>query len=292
MLDLLPHELLEEVIDILHVEVSSYEFRRYALVSQQFRTMCQRRIFASIDISSGLDPMYSRIHQILRFRNVLSQNPTLGSYVRELRLVYLLTLDTQRRAMKRSTIEPRAINIWEEEYDMLRLLDNVQKLTIGFKHPGEGKHASWSAAALSGLCRELELFAKRNAIETLVIFGIKNVSPSFLQQFRHLRDFTASCSSTAPSLLADGKELAASSLPQPRPCLDRLRLGECDVATFAHSLFLHPKSLFDISQISEVCLDDLQAMHCLLPSFNRLEILNVELRCECSFPVTPRRCSG
>jgi hypothetical protein len=287
MLDRLPHELLEDIIDILQADSYTREFRvhPYALVSRQFRTLCQKRIFASIDLRPGPETpgssSYTGLQQFRRFTSVVSQNPTLGSYVRELQLVYPPSLDNN---------EPNG----EELYGMLRFLDNVLELTLGFVEPARGNISSWKEHASLGLRKELALFAQRNPIAMLVIFGIYNVSPGFLRQFGQLRSFTGFfMKDTTLSSAAQDEDDEEESAPwavasHSRVCLDKLALGQCDTATFEEGFFLHPSSVFDISQITELMLDDQRTLCSLLPFVKRLEVLNMELASQCSFPLMPR----
>ncbi|KAH6905864.1 hypothetical protein BKA70DRAFT_1430285 [Coprinopsis sp. MPI-PUGE-AT-0042] len=113
--------------------------------------------FASVELEptyeSWPSSSYPELRRFHRYRKLLSRNMRLGSYVRELQLTYVVALESTRRSTG------------EEEYDTLRLLDNVRKLTLGFTRFSVGSPVSWLDDAFQRLRKETVSFAQRNPVE-------------------------------------------------------------------------------------------------------------------------------
>ncbi|KAH6905843.1 hypothetical protein BKA70DRAFT_1291227 [Coprinopsis sp. MPI-PUGE-AT-0042] len=277
MLQQLPRELLETIVDILHTH-GEYQFRRYSLVNRELGTLCQQRIFAHINNPSEFckakdPPLNSRLDPFKRLRQILFQNPRLRPYVRSLSLAYSVTdtPDGERRSISK------------EEYDVLGLLDNVEKLTFGFANSSRQDIASWSGDAFRGLHDAMMSFAQRNPVEMLIIFGIKDMPSSLLRQFRQLNSLSAFVVPISPSSLQGnaklGTEYAPTGLQQRPPpiCLGKLNLSGEETDSFAENFILCPSPLFDVSQVNQITLDSQHLLPCILPLLATPETIQIIL---------------
>ncbi|KAH6905842.1 hypothetical protein BKA70DRAFT_460070 [Coprinopsis sp. MPI-PUGE-AT-0042] len=109
-----------------------------------------------------------------------------------------------------------------------------------------------------------------------------NVSPEFILCFPQMRSFSAFYVSITPNLAQEEEELGAeqgqSLASRPRPSPRKLMLGGGDTIGFAERFLLHTDPVLDVSQVAEILLDSHQMLPRLLPLFDKLEVMNIELK--------------
>jgi hypothetical protein len=275
-MSLLPHEILETIIIILHADSFSHGLYSCALVSQELRVLCQKRIFARISLGMPIpitceEALQSALLRYNRFNQVISQNHQIATYVRTLQLEYLVILWGSNRV------------ITKEEYGALFLLNHVQELTIGFRNNGNGKRLpySWSDFGFQGLRGALASFAQRNPVESLTIIGIGNLSPGIVRKFHQLRNLDAYSAPITNSLaeeeLVVGGEPASSLGPKPQASLVKLGLSGVRIASFAERFILHPDPILDVSRVVTITLNCHLTLPRILPLLTVLEEIEARL---------------
>ncbi|KAH6905844.1 hypothetical protein BKA70DRAFT_1152429 [Coprinopsis sp. MPI-PUGE-AT-0042] len=235
----LPIEILDIIADSLSTQGCVPALRLCALASKELAVICQKRLFASIQL------IHTPQHQVpigifgyvytqptLRFQRCLSRNPILGAYVRELEISCTFT----------------PIPGDDEGFDVLQILGNVQTFTFGFSdgNRSSGSQMPWSSdnRILTHVKDAVLSFVNRNPITSLSLFGIRDFPSTIFQRVRTLQSLRVQHVS-----LDQGPHTYDQSLSRIK--LNKVELLQGTVG-LAQALILDPAPLFDITQATRL----------------------------------------
>ncbi|KAF9521877.1 hypothetical protein CPB83DRAFT_865152 [Crepidotus variabilis] len=231
---MLPSDILGLITECLSWEDPSQEsIRNCSLVSRDFAHICRNHLFSTIKITQtkmslfvGVTPKIS--HPIIRFQELIAQNPSLSSYIRTLELGSTHEYDCA------------------DGFMALRYLRHVQTFKFGFcDHDNwkSGTERLWSTIPAVAV-QSLQLFIQQNPITSLTLFNILQLPISFFEHFRHLEDLSV--------LNVTPEETPIVPAMVTPPKLKRLDFYE--TCAFAE-VFIVRAGIFDISKLIHLAMD-------------------------------------
>ncbi|KAF9524150.1 hypothetical protein CPB83DRAFT_898109 [Crepidotus variabilis] len=256
----LPTELLVIIIQYLaddhEAEGSLYALRSFCLTNKQAVDTCRRHLFSTIKLLGDQPNVDHRLLE--RFLSLLNRNPSLGSYVQDLGISYMLNASLL------------------EDLKALRYLNTVQTFTFGFSGGNRyaGSRRQWSTVPAE-MRNHITSFVHQNPISSLVLFGIGQLTIPFLIDMHHLKNLTA-------HHVTPGASSVPSYVKVPS-MLKSLKLGEF-MAHFTKPFISSPSqsSIFDISNLTKLSMrfhfnESTDVLNWILPLPTNLKSLKLSL---------------